>query len=139
MMDAIFSKRSLVPRERNRIPEDFRPKHLRLAGSAHGGEEHGTLLDGVGIDLEKLEDDLKPDRLQEIAALMRTLTYGEMIRFAQDLWKTRPDGPLDEHNLPMMLHLWSNPAAWVEPACTEPADDKPGDDKPAVEIMPTEQ
>jgi len=128
MMDAIFPKRSLVPRERALIPEDYRPKHLRLEGSAHAGD--GTLLDGVGIDLDRIEDELKPNRLKEIAALMRALTYGEMMRLAQDLWKCRPDGAFDEHSVPMMLHLWSDPAAGAEP---------PDDDARAAEVMPTEQ
>jgi len=123
MMDAIFPKRS------HAIPEDYRPKHLRLDGSANSGDGHGTLLDGVGIDLDKIEEELKPNRLEEIAALMRALTYGEMMRFCQDLWKSRPDGALDEHSLPMMLHLWSNPAASAEPP----------DHPPATEVMSTEQ
>jgi hypothetical protein len=48
------------------------------------------------------------DRLDEIATLMRTLTYGEMMELAHAIWKIRPGGAeVDQHNLPMMLHLWS--------------------------------
>ena len=122
-MDVLFPRRGLVPRERDAIPEDYRPRHLD--DSTSYGDEPGHLLDGVGINLDRLEHELKPDRLRDIAALVRALTYGEMIRLAQDLWKTRPGGPIDEHSLPMMLHLWSNPEAG--------GDDGPGAEVAAVE------
>jgi hypothetical protein len=48
------------------------------------------------------------DRLNEIATLVRTLTYGEMMELAHAIWKIRPEGAeVDQYNLPMMLHLWS--------------------------------
>jgi hypothetical protein len=54
------------------------------------------------------EDELSRDRLNEIATLMRTLTYGEMVELAHALWKIRPEGEeVDKYSLPMMLHLWS--------------------------------
>lgn len=129
MMDAIFPKRSLVARERDRVPEDYRPKQLRLDGAAQG-DDHGTLLDGVGINLDRIEDDIKPNRLQEIATLIRALTYGEMMRLAQDLWRTRPSGALDERSLPMMLHLWSNPTAGAEPPDVKAVVEVMADDEP---------
>jgi hypothetical protein len=59
-----------------------------------------------------------PGRLDEIATLMRTLTYGEMIELSAELWQARPpmmdtdsakklDGII-EAELPSIWHRWSN-------------------------------
>lgn len=116
MIDVIFPRRSPTPRERDArpIPGDYRPKQLRVVGSggtesdAHYGDESGgPLEDGVGIDLARLEGELSLNRLDEIASLMRSLTYGEMMEFARAIWKIRPEGAIDQNSLPTMLHLWS--------------------------------
>ena len=51
----------------------------------------------------------KPERkpLDEIAALVRALTYGEMIELAEAIWSVKPGEELTEASLPMTLHLWS--------------------------------
>jgi hypothetical protein len=117
MIDVIFPKRVPSPRERDTrpLPSDYRPKQLRPVGSGMDGDglysdEPAGLLD-AGINLHKLEDDLIRNRLDEIATLMRALTYGEMMELAQAIWKIRPDGTVDEQSLPMMLHLWSTAPA----------------------------
>lgn len=115
MMDVIFPKRAPAPRERDTrpVPSDFRPKQLRTIGSGGAesdgsyGDDPGGLLDGVGIDLERLEDELSRNRLNEIATLVRSLTYGEMMELAHAIWKIRPEGMIDQNSLPTMLHLWS--------------------------------
>jgi len=47
--------------------------------------------------------------LDEIALLVRSLTYGEMMDLAAALWKVKPEGKdLDGETLPGTLHRWSN-------------------------------
>jgi hypothetical protein len=117
MIDVIFPKRAPTVRERETrpIPSDYRPRQLRAVGSngaegdGYPGDEPGGVLDGMGmgIDLSRLEDELSRNRLSEIATLVRSLTYGEMIEFARAIWKIRPEGAIDQNSLPTMLHLWS--------------------------------
>jgi hypothetical protein len=132
MIDVIFPKRAPTPRERDTrpVPSDYRPKPLRSAGAdgddGYLGDEPGV-LDGAGINLHKFEDELSRNRLNDIAALVRSLTYGEMMELAQAIWKIRPDGTIDQNSLPMMLHLWST----SPPVCD-------GADKP-LDVKTTEQ
>ena len=60
------------------------------------------------VDLRKLEEQLSRRRLDEIADVLRALTYGEMMELAESMWNVRPDGSsLTEHNLPKLLYRWS--------------------------------
>jgi hypothetical protein len=123
MADVIFPKRAPTPRELDSrpIPSDYRPRRARLLVSS-GVENEGYDGDELSgqdyseasmeisrqVSLHKLEDELSRNRLNEIAMLMRTLTYGEMIELAHAIWKIRPEGEdVDQYSLPMMLHLWS--------------------------------
>jgi hypothetical protein len=130
MADVIFPKRAPMPRELDTRPiaSDYRPKRMRLLGTG-GIEDEGYYSDELHdqaysqtsleisdeVSAESREDDLRRPRLElglnrlnEIATLMRSLTYGEMIELAQAIWKIRPEGEeIDQRNLPMMLHLWS--------------------------------
>jgi hypothetical protein len=139
MIDVIFPKRAPNPRERDTrpIPNDYRPKPIRAIGSGSGGaesdgyyEELGdqTFLDGSAI-MHQLEDELNRNRLNEIAALVRSLTYGEMMELAQAIWKIRPEGTVavDQSSLPMMLHMWSTSSS----PDLEPPDVKASDMKAA--------
>ncbi len=123
MADVIFPKRAPSPRELDSrpIPSDYRPRRVRLLapndldGEGYDGDElsghdypEASVEISGHVSLHKLEDELGRNRLNEIATLMRTLTYGEMIELAQAIWKIRPEGAeVDQYNLPMMLHLWS--------------------------------
>jgi hypothetical protein len=123
MADVIFPKRAPTPRELDSrpIPSDYRPRRARLLVSSDVENEgyDGDELSGQDyseasmeisrqVSLHKLEDELSRNRLNEIAMLMRTLTYGEMIELAHAIWKIRPEGEdVDQYSLPMMLHLWS--------------------------------
>jgi hypothetical protein len=134
MIDVIFPKRAPTPRERDSrpVPNDYRPKQMRAVGVESDGyyEELGgqTFLDGSSL-MHKLEDELSRNRLNEIAALVRALTYGEMMDLAHALWKIRPDGAaaVDQSTLPMMLHLWSTSASLD----AEPSDVKTSDERAA--------
>jgi hypothetical protein len=123
MDDVIFPKRAPSPRELDArpIPSDYRPKKMRLLESSdmesesYDGDDlrdqdySEPTMDFSGqLSLHKLEDELSRNRLNEIATLMRTLTYGEMMELARAIWKIRPEGEeVDQYSLPMMLHLWS--------------------------------
>lgn len=130
MVDVIFPKRAPAPRELDARPiaGDYRPKRMRLLdasgidGESYYGDElpdqdysEASLEISGEVSQHSPEDELSRSRLQlghnrlnEIATLMRSLTYGEMIELAQAIWKIRPEGEaIDQHNLPMMLHLWS--------------------------------
>jgi hypothetical protein len=117
-----FSKRLQLPRilERPRAPADFQlgatlgqsgiDVDLRdsLANEAdmrgHRGSETNV---AVNLKLQKVKRRLsKP--FDEIATLIRGLTYGEMIDLSEALWKNRPNGSaVTLENLPEMLHRWS--------------------------------
>jgi hypothetical protein len=63
---------------------------------------------GGSVNLQKLEEQLARGRLDEIAALMRALTYGEMIELAEGLWNVNGQGSeISKDNLPGLLHRWS--------------------------------
>jgi hypothetical protein len=142
MIDVIFPKRAPTPRERDTrpIPNDYRPKQMRALGPG-GAESDGyyddlggqSFLDGSAI-MHKLEDELNRNRLNEIATLVRALTYGEMMELAQAIWKIRPQGTVtvDQNSLPMMLHLWSTSSSPdAEPPDVKAPDVKPADVKAA--------
>ena len=60
------------------------------------------------VNLRKLQEQLDRSRLDEIAALVLSLTYGEMIELANAIWKSQPDGPaLTQETLPALLYRWS--------------------------------
>ena len=129
MTDVIFPKRAPMPRELDTRPvaSDYRPKRMRLFGtggadneSHYGDELHDqdysqSPLEEDEASLHRGEDELAlprlrlgRNRLNEIATLVRSLTYGEMVELAQAIWKIRPEGEeVNERNLPMVLHLWS--------------------------------
>jgi hypothetical protein len=60
------------------------------------------------INLRKFQEQLNRNRLDEIAALVLALTYGEMIEMANAIWETQPEGTtITQDNLPAVLHRWS--------------------------------
>ncbi len=131
MIDVIFPKRAPAPRERDTrpVPSDYRPKQPRAGSTGtdsdgYYGDEPGRLLNGPGINLHKLEDALNRNRLNEIAALVRCLTYGEMMELAHAIWRIRPEGAIDQQSLPMMLHMWSTSSPDSEPVERMMADGK---------------
>ena len=57
--------------------------------------------------LSNLQKELERNRLDEIASLVRSLTYGEMIELTEAIWKIKPEGDLTEASLPGTLHRWA--------------------------------
>ena len=122
MADVIFPKRAPTPRELDTrpIPSDYRPRRVRLldGSSTHSEGHYGDELTNQNYSEASMEisgrfnlpkpDEFGGDRLNEIATLVRTLTYGEMMELAHAIWKIRPEGAeVDQYSLPMMLHIWS--------------------------------
>jgi hypothetical protein len=63
---------------------------------------------GTNINLRRLQEQLDRQPLDEIAMLVRALTYGEMIELAEGMWKVQPEGSaVTQENLPALLHRWS--------------------------------
>lgn len=112
-------------RGRSALPDSYKPRALRLAAAepvaapapspllpAHPlptAEEMASQEPATPtVDLRRLEEELGRKRLDEIADVVRLLTYGEMMELAETMWNIRPDGSeLTEHNLPSVLYKWS--------------------------------
>ena len=92
-------------RGRPSLPDAYKPKPLRLAPA---DDTPSPEINPPIVDLRKLEEELGRRRLDEIADVVRALTYGEMMELAASMWNVRPDGAsLTEHNLPTVLYRWS--------------------------------
>jgi hypothetical protein len=123
MADVIFPKRAPTPRDLDMrpIPDDYRPKNVRMRGSnTEDGENYqadefheqnyseASSEVSSQVNLRKLEHELNRNPLNEIATMIRALTYGEMMKLAQAIWKIRPEGEgVNQDSLPMLLHRWS--------------------------------
>lgn len=110
-------------RSRGALPESYKPRALRLAAAtppaaaapgalpatpAPTAEELASQEPTPPVDLRRLEAELGRKRLDEIADVVRLLTYGEMMELAETMWNVRPgDAELTEHNLPAVLYRWS--------------------------------
>jgi hypothetical protein len=82
---------------------------------------------GTNINLRRLQEQLDRQPLDEIAMLVRALTYGEMIELAEGMWNVQPDGAaVTQENLPALLHRWSQSRAAV-PAPVEYTHDQESD------------
>ncbi|HMA71219.1 MAG TPA: hypothetical protein VKP67_07005 [Xanthobacteraceae bacterium] len=91
---------------RNPLPDRYKPRALHL--DPVEDDDLPRPMKAPVVDLRKLERELGRRRLDEIAHVVRTLTYGEMIELATSMWNVKPDGTsLTEHSLPAVLHRWS--------------------------------
>jgi hypothetical protein len=62
----------------------------------------------MNVNLQRLAEALDRRPIAEIAALMRTLTYGDMIELAEEIWDARPETlDFSKDTLPNVLHRWS--------------------------------
>jgi hypothetical protein len=48
------------------------------------------------------------DPIDKIAELTRSLTYGEMIDLAAELWRAAGDAEISTKTLPAILHRWAS-------------------------------
>ena len=104
--------RSLLPRvlERRPTPLDLPPAVARRPLGTEPAASHSPAIVEVDVqdhrNLRKLPQQL-PSPLDDIATLVRSLTYGEMIELCEAMWKIRSEGDLTEEKLPALLHRWS--------------------------------
>ncbi len=80
------------------------------AGSEFDMSNHyeAAMNQATDINLRRLQEQLDRQPLDEIAMLVRALTYGEMIELAEGMWKVQPEGAaVTQDNLPALLHRWS--------------------------------
>jgi hypothetical protein len=112
-------------RSRSALPDSYKPRALRLAAAEPVATPAPSPLPpslplptveemaseepaDSRVDLLRLEAEMGRKRLDEIADVVRLLTYGEMMELAESMWSIRPDGSeLTEHNLPAVLYKWS--------------------------------
>ena len=93
--------------DRRLKPEDFRSDAFRRHALDRERAEDEINVGG-SVNLQKLEEQLARGRLDEIAALIRALTYGEMIELAEGLCNATVQGSeISKDNLPGLLHRWS--------------------------------
>ena len=104
-MSNVDWQNGVTDRSRTSLPDSYKPKALRLAPA---DDATSSQLNPPIVDLRKLEEELGRRRLDEIADVVRALTYGEMMELAASMWNVKPDGSgLTEHNLPAVLYRWS--------------------------------
>jgi hypothetical protein len=116
MAEAQFPKRrpAMDDQSRRPIPDEYRPRQLRLdpigehPATAQVQTPMSEIAPSEGVNLHKLEAELARQPLDEIARLVRGLTYGEMIELAASMWRVQPAGSgITENNLPDILYRWS--------------------------------
>jgi hypothetical protein len=65
-------------------------------------------MKSTSVNLRSYHDEPSRSRLDEIAKVIRTLTYGEMLELAESVWKVNSHGSdISESDLPGVLHRWS--------------------------------
>ena len=60
-------------------------------------------------DWTTMQSDFTPfDPTDKIAELIRSLTYGDMIDFAAELWKAAGGAEISAETLPAIFHRWAS-------------------------------
>ncbi len=112
MLDDVL-RRSLIDIYRSESGEEagsVQPSltHGNGEGNEFNSDYEAGMNSGTNISLRKLQEQLERQPLDEIAMLVRALTYGEMIELAEGMWKVQPEGSaVTQENLPALLHKWS--------------------------------
>lgn len=58
-------------------------------------------------DPEQPAQEAQSNRLNEIATIVRALTYGEMMELAAGFWLAKPEGEMTPEAMAPTLHKWS--------------------------------
>jgi hypothetical protein len=91
--------------------EDFRSEAFRRDAFDQETAEYESRA-GRRVDLRELEEQIARRPIDEIAAVIRRLTYGEMMELAEELWKAQTQGSdISKDSLPGLLHRWSSTRA----------------------------
>jgi hypothetical protein len=108
------------------LPARARPHEWEAADSpamnATGArfERRGEMDAGTTVNLRKLQEQLARSPLDEIATLVGSLTYGEMIELSEAIWRAQPDGSaITLENFPALLHRWSKSRSAAGPDMSE--------------------
>lgn len=116
MAEVVFPKRAprLTDLERLPKPEDYTRGNAQWVTTPNDeNSDAASDLNELGESADSaaqqpLEQVLQRRPLNEIAALISSLTYGEMIELADALWNARPEGSsMTKDTLPTLLHKWS--------------------------------
>jgi hypothetical protein len=103
---ASFELPKEVPDRRLR-PEEFKSEAFRR-DAFERDQAVEDLGGGRNVNLQRLAEALAPEPLEKIAAMIRGLTYGDMMALAEALWEAKVE-PTDisKDALPSVLHRWS--------------------------------
>jgi hypothetical protein len=122
MVEGEFPKRLQLPRilERRRAPAAFQLEatHGESGSEVEASDSPANEADMRGHRGDKTNTEATlslrevkrqpPQPLDEIATVIQSLTYGEMIELSEAMWKNRPNGSaVTLENLPELLHRWS--------------------------------
>jgi hypothetical protein len=70
--------------------------------------EREQAIEERNVSLQRLAEALDRSPIDEIAVLMRGLTYGDMVELAEGIWNARPENlEFSKDTLPNVLHRWS--------------------------------
>jgi FtsZ-interacting cell division protein YlmF len=84
-------------------PEQFRSEAFRKDAF---DRERG--IEERNVNLQRLAEALDRRPIDEIAALVRALTYGDMIELAEEIWRVQPQSlDMSKDALPRILYRWS--------------------------------
>jgi hypothetical protein len=87
--------------------EDFKSDAFRR-DALDREQAEGAMQVEKNVNLQKLAEQLERRPIDEIAMLVRALTYGEMIELAEALWNAQLQGSdISKESLPGVLHRWS--------------------------------
>jgi hypothetical protein len=90
------------------LPSSIKPDGFHCY--RRGGCDREALCEGegecVGVDLPP-ENALSRNRFDEIAEIVQSLTYAEMIEFAGGLWSLRGEGEVNCETLAKILYAWT--------------------------------
>jgi hypothetical protein len=90
---------------------------------------------GTIVNLRKLQEALARRPLDEIADLVRALTFGEMIEFSDAVWAAQPGGTsITRENLPRLLHHWSKSHGGKETRAPKGAGTQADLNAPAIDL-----
>jgi hypothetical protein len=85
-------------------PEQFRSEAFRKDAF-----ERERAIEDRNVNLQRLAEALDRRPIDEIAALVRALTYGDMIELAEEIWRAQPENlDMSKDALPRILYRWSS-------------------------------
>ena len=85
-------------------PEQFRSEAFRKDAF-----DRERAIEDRNVNLQRLAEALDRRPIDEIAALVRALTYGDMIELAEEIWRVQPQSlDMSKDALPRILYRWSS-------------------------------